>query len=258
MYNDVDKQVVRIETGNSPAPRQHADAKVGTGFFVNNGDEIVTNSHVALSGSYTEVITSDGKIYHARLEKLDTADDLALFKVIGISADPKRAMQPDTTPLTGQEELLGYGHPSGADELWASPGHFHKQASFQDSLDPNVIYPDVDAIKKLEQSSDPTAASEAKQYLEAPRLEFIMNIQHGNSGSPVVDTNGHLRAVAADRISARHSLYIPAEKVQNLLSQPETRFQFNYQTGADGSQHLVSIGRLDGTTTPPIVLQMPK
>ncbi len=258
LYNDVDKQVVRVEMGETPSPRDPATAKVGSGFFVNNGDEVVTNVHVALSGSYTDVITADGKTYHAQLEKLDTANDLALLKVIGIAADPKLAMHPDATPLQPNQDLIAYGHPGGAIDLSASPGYYLKK----DDFDKSVVNADQTAdllwIREQAKSSNPTTASEAQAYLDAPRLELIMNIDHGNSGGPAVDTSGHLRAVVADRVSARHSLYIPAEKVEQLLSQPEKTFQFNYQADADGNQHLMSIGRLDGTTAPPIVLSMTK
>ncbi len=196
-------------------------------------------------------------MYHTKLEKLDPINDLAKLKVLGIEADPTRAVEVDTTTLAMDQEFVGYGHPGGSIELWASPGRFRQEDGFENLLKNDGTHPDLDAIKKLESSINKTTAREARQYLEAPRLEMIMNIDHGNSGSPVFDQDGKLRAVVADRVNTRHSLDIPADKVQELITKPESIFVFKYQEEADGSQKLVSISRSDGTSSQPIVLRMP-
>jgi hypothetical protein len=231
---------------------------VGTGFFVLNGDEAVTNVHVALSKDYVDVLLKDGKRYHTQIVKLDARNDLALLQIDEIPADPKHALKPDTTPLKLGEELITFGHPDGAPDIWASPGVYKGKDSLQNLVPQPESFPDMKALKDLESSPDPFTAEEARQYLEAERLHQRTNIHNGNSGSPTFDLAGHLRGVAANRLSSAHALFIGADKVEALLSTAESKFKFNYQTDDQGNHKLVSVSRLDGSTAPPIFLKMPE
>lgn len=257
LYDDVSKSVVFIETGNTPSPRARETAHVGSGFFVNQGDEIVTNAHVALSGTYVDVYTPEGKRYSGQIEKVDEMNDLARIKLIGASADPTRALVPDATPLKPDEELIAFGHPGGQQDVWASSGMFKQRAPLQ-TLVANDRFPDFEEMKRLAQSSHPTLAAEAKNYLATERLQMRINIANGNSGSAVVDEYKHLRAVAANRISSARGLAIPADKVADLISTPDTKFSFNYAKEADGQAKLVSVIRKDGDPAPILVLKKPE
>lgn len=246
---------VLIETGDKPFPRTNSESKVGSGLFVNDGSEVLTNAHVGLSGAFVDVITNDGSRYHAQLIKLDEINDLARFKVMGLPADPSRAARVDLTALKPEEELVTYGHPRGATELWASTGSYKGKASLETLVPNPKAYPDLVALIALKNSADPIMAKMARDYLSAERIIQRAHIEHGNSGGPSFDASQHLRAVAANRISTTRSLFIPADKVKAAIEEPEQKFKFNYQTLNDGNSKLTSIERLDGSKTPPIVLQ---
>lgn len=256
-YDEVANSTVLVETGNTAYPRRPETAHVGTGFFVNNGDEIVTNSHVAAIDNYVDVFTNDGRKFHAKIEKLDTENDLALLKVLGIEADPSRALKPTTTEhLKKSDELISYGRPDGNDEVVVSPGAFINRDSLEKLVgDPNR-FPDLAAMIKLgKETNDPVLAKEIANYLGSERLHARMNIHHANSGSPMINDQGELEGVVANRVSTAHALIVPAEKVIDLLQKPESKFKFEYESDAEGNQKIVAIKRLDGSSTPPLVLR---
>ncbi len=246
---------VKIETGDKPFPRTDSESKVGSGLFVNDGTEVLTNAHVGLSGAFVDVITNDGKRYHAQLIKLDEINDLARFKVMGLPADPSRAAKVDLSALKPEEELVTYGHPGGAPDLWASTGNYKGKASLESLVPDPKAYPDLVALIAMKNSADPLLAKMARDYLASERIIQRAHIEHGNSGGPSFDGSQHLRAVAANRISTTRSLFIPADKVKAAIELPEQKFKFNYQALNDGNSKLTSIERLDGSKAPPIVLQ---
>jgi len=251
----VQDSVVLIETGDKPYPRFPHEAKVGTGFFVNNGDEIVTNVHVAIVDSYVNVVTSDGKVYPAKVTKLDENDDLALLKVIGIKPDPERALKPAPTDLKKEDELVAFGHPDGSDELVASPGHFLNRNELLKLVGDPSRFPDlVRMIKRGQATNDPELKKEIEDYLRSERLHARMNIHHANSGSPLLNDKGQLEGVVANRMSAAHSLMVPGEKVVELLASPESKYEFKYESDENQNQKLVEIKRKDGKIVPPVVL----
>ena len=53
----------------------------GTGFIITNDGLILTNKHVAQSGSKLTVVTSAGKTYDAKVAALDPTNDLAILKI---------------------------------------------------------------------------------------------------------------------------------------------------------------------------------
>ncbi len=257
LFDDVANKVVLVETGATAWPRPHESAKVGTGFFVNNGDEIVTNGHVGAIDPYVDVITNDGKTYHAKLEKLDDENDLALLKVIGIEQDPKRALKlASTSALEKSAELETFGRPDGSSDLVLSPGSYLARASLIDLIPDPERFKDLAALIKLgKETKDPQVAKEVSDYLGSERLHARMDIHHGDSGSPTLNSNGELVGVSADRVSGAHALIIPVERVRDLLSSAESKFSFNYEQDEAQNQHLLSITRRDGSNLPPLVLQ---
>ncbi len=257
MYDEVSNSTVLVETGNDAYPRSPSSAHVGTGFFVNNGDEIVTNSHVAAIDDYVDVFTNDGRHFHAKIEKLDTENDLALLKVEGIEPDPKRALKPGSSKnLAKSDEVISFGRPDGYPETVASPGVFINRDELGKLVTDKSRFPDLKKMIELGQTTtDPVLSREISNYLQSERLHMRMNIHHANSGSPLLDANGNLDGVVANRISAAHALVIPAEKVKDLLEKPESKFKYEYSTDAAGNNKLLGIKRLDGSDTPPVVLK---
>ena len=173
---------------------------------------------------------------------------------MGLPAEPSRAAKVDLTALKPEEELVTYGHPGGAPDLWASTGHYKGKASLETLVPDPKAYPDLVALLAMKNSTDPIIAKMARDYLASERIIQRAHIEHGNSGGPSFDGSQNLRAVAANRISTTRSLFIPADKVKAAIEEPEQKFKFNYQALADGNSKLTSIERLDGSKTPPIVL----
>jgi S1-C subfamily serine protease len=257
LYDDVSKSVVLVETGETPSPRPPSSAKVGTGFFVNNGDEIVTNGHVGAIDPYVDIFTNDGKHYHAKLEKLDDVNDLALLKVIGIEKDPSRALKTaNTSGMQKPDEIETFGRPDGSPQVVLSPGTYITRGALIDQIpDPNS-FPDLAKIINWSHDNiNPELAKLASSYLSSERIHARMDIHHGDSGSPAVNSGGQLVGVMADRVSAAHALMVPAEKVNELLSSPDNKFNFNYEVDENQNQKLLSITRKDGSTLPPLILK---
>lgn len=261
LYDDVSKSVVLVETGDTPWPRAPQSAKVGSGFFVNNGDEIVTNGHVGAIDPYVDIITNDGKAFHAKLEKLDDINDLALFKVIGIDADPQRALKiaASSQDLKKADEIEDFGRPDGNSSVVLSPGGFLSRDSLINLIPNPQDFPDLKALIDLGKStSNPTVAKDVADYLASERIHARMDIHHGNSGSPAVNEQGELVGVMADRVSAAHALMVPAEKVNALLKDPDNKYTFTYEEDPNHNQKLLAITRKDGSGLAPIVLESPQ
>jgi S1-C subfamily serine protease len=105
------------------------------------------------------------------------------------------------------------------------------------------------------ETKDPDLSKDISDYLNSERLHVRMNIHHGDSGSPAVNASGEVVGVVADRVSGAHALIVPADKLRNLLSSPEDKFNFVYESDAEQNQHLLAITRKDGSTLPPIILE---
>lgn len=258
LLEDIEASVVLIETGESPYPRNRHEAHVGTGFFVNNGDEVVTNAHVAIIDAYVNVFTKDGKQYPAKVVKLDDDNDLAVLKLVGAKEDPERALKPAPHSLKKEDELFAFGHPDGSSEIVISPGSFLNRKSLSEQVGDPKSFPDLARIIKMgEDSNDPLLKKEVENYLASERLHARMNIHHANSGSPLVDSEGKLQGIVANRLSAAHSLMIPSEKLQKLLDS-KAEFDFEYEEDANKNLRLKAIKRTNGSSAPPVVLDAPE
>lgn len=259
LYDEIAPKVVLIEAADIPP--KHADRndlKVGSGFFVGDGDEVVTNTHVAAAGSYVNVKTQDGRRFAARIEKLDDTNDLALLKIEGIGKDPKRSIaRGSSVSLAREQDLVAYSHPMGLEEVYASPGYFRHRGSLNSMLLDLNQFRDLKSILHSVDSTNPVEATAATNYMNADRLRLRINIMHSSSGSPLVDTTGSLVGVTANRVTQAQGLFIPVEKVEEMISKPESRFIFRYQ--ADGDDYkLLGIERTDGSKIPPMNLVFDK
>jgi S1-C subfamily serine protease len=155
--------IARSSAADSPAPipPEGSVYKVsGTGFFVGSYGQIVTNQHLVVECLRIDVLSDTVAIHAARVVASESSSDLALLNVDVATPGILRLTQEavdDSTPLT----LLGY--PSGNDTLIATESS-------------------VRAVNGLIlQQVDP------KEY-----LVLSGPVQHGNSGSPVLDARGRV------------------------------------------------------------------
>ncbi|MBX9569295.1 MAG: serine protease [Candidatus Obscuribacterales bacterium] len=259
LYDEVTKDIVLIRT--STDPHNIGDTGFGTGFFVNKGDEIVTNAHVVTAMPYLEVVTQDGKHYQGKIEKLDDLNDMAVVKVIGKDPNDKPSLKidNDTTDLKNGDEVIAFGYPRGFGnfDVFANPGRYREHGTmlgFLPGKDPSQ-YPDLQEMKnRAGQINNPSYSAEVEQYLNSERIRNSMAIFGGNSGGPAVDADGRVVGVMANRVSGARALMVPAEKLSEFINKPETKFNFKYEIDEHNHYKLAEIERKDGSGLPPVIL----
>jgi S1-C subfamily serine protease len=244
LYEQLAPKVVQLKSRNGDA---------ATGFFVNNGDEILTDGHAA-AHSPAEIITADGKKYQTRLEKLDEVHDLALLKVIGIEPDVKRAV--DVTDAATPEiggMLTAIGHPLGREHAAVATGPLEDRDtlySYGFGRHTRVI----PMLKGAAASGIAEIAKDAQAALDAQRLRFGAPIYPGNSGSVVVNPDAKFAGIVAEKIPGISSgLVTPAPVVREFINQPETKFEFEYSGRPGSADEKLIIRRKSGINAGPLV-----
>ena len=263
LYNTVSKDIALIRTNENPDGP--GDTGFGTGFFVNNGDTLVTNAHVVTAMPYLEIVDHDGKTYPGKIEKLDDLNDMAVVKVIGRDPNkiPATKIDTDTSDLKNGDEVTAFGYPKGFGnfDLFANPGRYREHGTMMGFLpgkDPSN-YPDLKAMQdRAGQINNPAYSSEVDRYLNSDRIRNSMAIFGGNSGGPAYDKDGVVQGVMANRVSGARSLMVPAEKLNDFLNRPENRFTFKYDIDEHNHYKLTGIERKDGSGLPPVILPFVK
>ncbi len=139
----------------------------GSGFIVNQDGTIVTNHHVVANAQQVQVTLADRTSFPARVVGEDPVGDLAVVRI-----DPGRRKLP-TVPLGNSDQLqvgqkvLAIGNPFG----------------FQGTLTTGVI----SALERTIRTETGAVLDEAIQT-DAP-------INRGNSGGPLLDSQGHVIGV---------------------------------------------------------------
>lgn len=263
LYDEVSKDIALVMTSDDP--HSLSDTGFGTGFFVNKGDEVVTNAHVVTAMPYLEIVTQDGRRYPGQIVKLDDLNDLAVVKAIGKDPNDKVSLKidNDTTDLKDGDEVIAFGYPKGFGnfDLFANPGRYREHGNMLNFLPRKDIsqYPDLNEMKKrADQLNNPTYSAEVNKYLNGARIRNSMAIYGGNSGGPAVDANGTVVGVMANRVSGARALMIPAEKLNDFVSKPESKFNFKYELDEHNHYKLTEIERKDGSGLPPVVLPFVK
>ncbi|HKD97621.1 MAG TPA: trypsin-like peptidase domain-containing protein [Micromonosporaceae bacterium] len=144
-------------------------ASIGTGFIVSADGYLITNDHVVdgLTGSAT-IIFSDSTTSTARMVGADVESDIAVLKI------DKSGLRPVTF---GNSDAIVVGDPVLA---IGSPL----------DLQNTVTYGIVSALHRPLEISD---GSGTTRYYSAIQTDAAIN--HGNSGGPLVDSNGHVIGV---------------------------------------------------------------
>jgi S1-C subfamily serine protease len=236
IYQEVSNSVVEIKSKN-----EYGATGTASGFFVGNGDEIMTCAHVAADAGRAplEIITKDGKDYTALIEAVDTVDDLAVLKLQGLAPGTYKPLQfrPSASLQIG-EDMFMLGHPHGRSQVIIAPGQLEKRGTLIDLLDQDYQR----KLQALMRSKDVQTSTQAKAQADAPRLESDANIERGDSGSPVVDSNGLVIGVGANYVRPAlgysASLEVPSELAINLLNPANHNRQFVYQISTIPPAHL--------------------
>jgi S1-C subfamily serine protease len=155
----------------------------GSGFFVTDRGHVITNAHVV--GDFKAVLVRDinSQFYHARIVRIDLQRDLALLVVDKVSKG--LSIQKSTADLKG-EDVFAVGYPM--------PG-----VQGQESKITNGI---VSSLSGLEG--------------DAALMQISAAIQGGNSGGPLVSTNGNVVGVVVSTINAKQILESSGRLAQNI------------------------------------------
>jgi serine protease Do len=113
LFSKVQKSVVQVTEKDNP---NELGSRLGSGFVYDKAGHVITNYHVAGSGSNSELQVSflDGSVYSADLVGFDQFDDLAVIKVKDIPPD-KLAPLPlaNSSSLRIGDTVVAIGNPFG-------------------------------------------------------------------------------------------------------------------------------------------------
>ena len=166
--------------------------KLGSGFFISQSGDIITNYHVLQGASSAEVKTSDGKTYP--ITYIVAGDEQS--DIIRLSVDiPSKYVRPlsltETVPEVG-ERIIVYGSPLGLEK------------TVSDGI--------VSAIREI------------PGY--GKLIQITAPISPGSSGSPVLNMKGEVIGIATFQIVEGQNLNfaIPSERIVslNLIEEKKT------------------------------------
>ena len=130
----------------------------GSGVFISEDGYLITNNHVVEGQSRLQVIYADGSYHEAELIGTDVFADLAVLRVR--DAVPAVAALGDSDALQPGETVIAIGSPLG---------------DFQNSVTVGVVSALNRTVDRMEGLIQTDAA-----------------INHGNSGGPLINTNGEI------------------------------------------------------------------
>lgn len=165
---DATIQVVATGSIRDPEVGRSTDIGSGSGFFISDDGMAVTNNHVVTGAATLEVFVGgdDSRSYNARVVGVSECNDLALIDVDIDGTVPY--LEWFTDEIAAGLEVWAAGFPLGDPEYTLTKG----------------------IVSKANASGDVVSSASVERV-----VEHDANIQPGNSGGPLVDTNGKVVAV---------------------------------------------------------------
>ena len=181
IYEAVKDSVVTIQT----------DKGRGSGVIVTSEGHIVTNEHVIRQAQIVNIITTDNKIYPAKIIGVDSITDIALLRS---SYEGKSITFSDSTLVKIGDVVLAIGNPFGVGQ----------------TLTQGII-----------------SRTNSGHITENPLDEFLQSdaaINPGNSGGAMVNTDGNLVGINTMNLSLGGGsdgigLAVPSNLVRNITEQ---------------------------------------
>jgi putative serine protease PepD len=196
------KSVVEIvsttKSSSSPYPfggSQSSEAE-GTGWVYDNDGHIVTNAHVISGASSIKVTFSDGTTATATVVGQDPSTDLAVLKVNANTSKLTPLTLADSSAVNVGDGVVAIGNPYG--------------------LTDTVTSGIVSALHREIQSPNGAPIEDAIQTDAA--------INHGNSGGPLFDLQGHVIGITSQIESDSGAsdgvgFAIPSNTIKSIVSQ---------------------------------------
>lgn len=174
LYSDVRESVVKVEAVNE---RNVGDSWNGSGAFIDSNGTIATALHAVFDATKLAVRTAGGGSYPARVLSHDLNTDMALIKI----DVPERQFKP--LPLAERrvedgEKIFVFGHPAGNDNMFVSPGFYHRVEPTQRSVRNNF--------------GNKKDAFIGRIY---PENAYFAYTRCGNSGGPVLNATGEIISI---------------------------------------------------------------
>ncbi|MEQ8525270.1 trypsin-like peptidase domain-containing protein [Gracilimonas sp.] len=186
-------------------PVQREVKSSGSGFIISEDGLVVTNEHVASKNSKTIMVAlSDGSKHEAELLGSDELADLSLLKIKGERTSFPYVKFADSDEIMVGEWTIAMGNPFG---LFADG---------QPSVTVGVV-----SAKERDFRPDP---QDPRVYVEMIQTDAAIN--RGNSGGPLVNSNGEVMGVNTFIFTGGTSsgfvglgFAIPSNRVQKIISQ---------------------------------------
>jgi serine protease Do len=224
--------VTELQTGFAPTrdpffsfffeqPVQREVQSMGSGFIISADGLIVTNEHVANPNAKTIMVTlPNGSSYEAEILGSDELADLALLKIQSDTTEFPYVEFAPTDDLMAGEWAIAMGNPFGL---------------FADGQ-PTVTVGVISATKR-DFRPDP---QEPRVYIDMIQTDAAIN--RGNSGGPLVNSNGEVIGVNTFIFTGGTSngfvglgFAIPSERVQKIIEQLKDsgEVQLAFDTGME-------------------------
>lgn len=173
LYKDITPGVVEITvvgtSSNSFFGGTQQTESEGSGFVVDTKGDIVTNAHVVDGGSSFTVHFQNGSTAKATLVGADDSSDIAVVKVDVAAADLHPLSFGDSSAVLPGDEVVAIGSPFGLPETMTS--------GIVSAIGRTITAPN--------------------HYSIAGAIQTDAAINHGNSGGPLLTTNGDVIGVNA-------------------------------------------------------------
>jgi S1-C subfamily serine protease len=155
---------------------------LGSGFVI-DGDTLITNRHVVAGADMLEVDTADGRTFEVSAAEVGVLGDVAF-----VTVDGSLPVIADLDGVAKQgSEVSAVGYPLG--------GPF--------TISKGVVVDEVDGYRF---------------GVQGPVLRVTADVQHGNSGGPLLDARGRVAGVVyAIETATGFGMAIPMDTVHRLL-----------------------------------------
>ncbi len=189
--------IVKINTDKSDSDGKEIKG-VASGFFVTENGQIATANHVINGATRITVTTASGKIYNARVVESHPGSEAATIELVDVAAGEKFRPIPlrdSSVDLSRGEKLTVLGHPNGVKEIVMSNGVFLSRERFAGT---SFSYPGVNPNSMF--------------------LHASARIQGGNSGGPVLDSQGRAVGLTNFRHGDNSGEFVGIDDVRSLIS----------------------------------------
>lgn len=177
------QEISTADTGKSRESSASKSISAGTGFFVSKSGYVVTAAHVVKNANKVVVVTRSGQELQARIVDTDEANDIALLKV-DASANPLRVATGADVDVG--EKILTIGYPRPDIQGLAQKATFGRV---------NALSGIADDVRYLQ--------------IDTP-------VQPGNSGGPLIDSQGHVIGIVEAVLNPEQSIRTTGTIPQNV------------------------------------------